>query len=157
MNDKKEILGVSLGGPERKYRFVEMSAYDGMRIYHSYLAVLFSQLAKFNEFFKAADEEAGEEPGVRFDVAGALRFLSQVLPWDKVEELAAAMLPGCEIEIGGQVHHNDDPTGIGPYFQGKPREVYVALFYAMCANFEDDLHPFMEALEGLRGEDDSNQ
>jgi len=156
MNDKKEIVGANLGGPERKYRFVLMTAYDGMRIYHSYLAVLFSQLAKFNQFFKQAEQdEAGEDDEIRFDVAGCLKFLAEILPWDKVEELSKVMLPFCEIEIDGVTHQNDDATGLGEYFQGKPREVYIALFYAMCANFEDDLSPFLEALEGLRGGSDS--
>lgn len=142
MGNSVRITGKNLDGTEREYLFQLMSAYDGVRLFHEYLKQLFKLMSQAGDLFQE-DKETGS---VYFDVSAGMTMLKEILPWEKIEDLAKSLLKDCTIYAGGKEFKNEDPSGIGDFFQGKPRELYTALFYGLCANFPDELDPFLKAL-----------
>ena len=151
--DFAKITGKNLEGEKREYLFKLMDAFEGTKLFHEYLDRLFTLISKVGELFEETED------GINFHVGEGMKLIKEVLPWDKIEELSKALLVGCEITIHNAIESqkflNDVESGIGDFFRGRPREVYTAIFYGLCANFEDEMRPFMEAL-GIN-EDDSSQ
>jgi hypothetical protein len=147
--DFAKITGKNLEGEKREYLFKLMDAFEGTKLFHEYLDRLFTLISKVGELFEETED------GINFKVGEGMKLIKEILPWEKIEELSKALLVGCEIRVDGKKFMNDSENGIGDFFRGRPREVYTAIFYGLCANFEDEMRPFMEAL-GIN-EDDSSQ
>ena len=147
--DFAKITGKNLEGDKREYLFKLMDAFEGTKLFHEYLDRLFTLISKVGELFEETED------GINFKVGEGMKLIKEILPWDKIEELSKSLLVDCEIRADGKKFVNNSENGIGDFFRGRPREVYTAIFYGLCANFEDEMRPFMEAL-GIN-EDDSSQ
>lgn len=147
--DFAKITGKNLDGEKREYAFKLLNAYDGTKLFHEYLDRLFDLVSKIGELFEETED------GLNFHLGEGMKLIKEVLPWDKIEELSEKLLSGCEIHANGKKFLNDVENGIGDFFRGRPREVYTAIFYALCANFEDEMRPFLEALNIETGKDSS--
>lgn len=147
--DFAKITGKNLDGQERVYNFKLMNAFDGAKLFHEYLERLFQFFAKLGELFEETED------GVNFHVSEGMKMIKEIFPWEKIEELSKTLLVGCDIHADGKKFVNEVESGIGDFFRGRPRELYAAIFYALAANFEDEMRPFLEALGIL--EIDSNR
>ena len=145
--DTAKITGKNLDGETREYVFKLLNAFDGAKLFHEYLDRLFDLVSRVGELFEETED------GINFHVGEGMKLIKEVLPWEKIEELSSKLLVGCEIRSDGKKFLNDVESGIGDFFRGRPREVYTAIFYGLCANFEDEMRPFLEALNIETGND----
>lgn len=131
----KEVDGKTLSGEPRKYTFNLLDAETGLRLFHEYAGVIFSNKDMITQISTGGDATA----------LSIIGLLPRVLPWDKIKELAAALLNGAKIDINGTVCSVGE-TGIGYYCEGDPLELYTALFYAIKANYPKYIDPLFQAV-----------
>ncbi|MCP4712575.1 MAG: hypothetical protein GY869_28455 [Planctomycetes bacterium] len=124
-----------------------MDAATGLKIFHETLPVLAGLIPVAQEAL--TDLKDGE---INFDAVAIVKTLPELVTWEKIQELAGAMLAGAVAEIDGK-ENTIGETGIGEYTEGDPMEVYTAIFYAMAANYPKYIDPFLTTVAA----DDSSQ
>jgi hypothetical protein len=152
---KRTIKGKDLQGTERTYTFELMTQKRAFQLFHEFSAEI--QLMAPMIVGNIIDDKK-EEPG-EFDALAlskdALRLIEcfpMVLSWDRIVELNKFMLANCTIQTGDEII-TMDKQGFGGL---DPIGSYMALFYAIIANYEPLVAPLLVAL-GEQGEKDTSQ
>jgi len=145
---QRTISGRNIQGDERTYTFDLMNAKEGTRIFHEYVSVIVQLLPDGASLSNLGD-------GLELDIKQLIADLEVMLPFEKLEKLAASLLGGGSVEIDGKLF-DIDPDGFGEYALGDPIEVYTAILYAFKANYPKYIDPLFESLEANQGDPDSD-
>lgn len=156
----KKITGKTLDDQERTYAFKLLGYKDGVKLQHQYASIAVTAYQHFKNIFQAqVDSTQDNEKSVDTDKKGAADFLgiiTQILNWERTEELATKLLAGTTIsgenDEGEPFSLTCDKDGFCELFGRDFIELYTAIFYAAIANYPKYLLPFLDT-----DDDDSTQ
>ena len=135
MKETKTILGRNGLGRMRRYTFRILDTIHGLQLIEQYKALLGEQIPLAMDLFKGCfetNEEKVQEPSlVRIAQALENEVIAEVLTPLRLAELKNLLLQDAEI----------DGVSCDRVFSSNDQELYIALLYAVVANFQDYL-PF---------------
>jgi hypothetical protein len=88
-------------------------------------------------------EQPNDNSEISLDSAtDVIQLIPQVFTWDRLEDIAKNCLAGATID-----DYELDADGFCDLFQEDVAEFYVAIFYAMLANYPKYILPFLDGDE----------
>lgn len=149
---KRTINGRNLSGENREYTFHLMSARTGLDVFHNFSAEcqLFGPML-VERLSASKDTDPGDfDPSeIKQEALELVQYFPIVTTWNRLKILNREMLAGCVVKTADRTI-TFDKEGFGDL---DPIECYLALFYAIVANYEPYIAPLLGALDG-QGETD---
>ena len=144
-NIESVIKGQNVSGETREYTFLLMDAETSTQLFHEWAPTvtgIYKELVAM--IGRMRGEDLAEFVFSAQNIISVLEEVPKMIPWDIIKDWASKMLPNHKVEIDGTEYVAGE-NGFTDYL-GDPLEVYVALVYAMMANYPQYVTPFLAAL-----------
>lgn len=146
---RKIINGFDVKGSPLKIEIDTAGVRAGLEIFHEYSVIAMVSLPRLREVFQGfvlspeSPDQAATVGKVFYEL---IRVVNTILDADRIFALAGKLLKGAQ--VGDQVC---DENGMCPAFDEDPILVYVAVFWALVANYPKYFGPFSMAIEPPAG------
>jgi len=139
------INGKNMYDEPRTYKFKIMNAMVGTELFHMHAPTMVGIYREMHRLIHKIKGGSIEDMIYSTEnIMMVLEHIPDMIPWEMVKDWAAKMLAGHTLTIDDETFTADE-TGFSEY-SGDPLEVYVALLYAMLANYPKYVGPFLATL-----------
>jgi hypothetical protein len=140
----KTIKGKNHTGTERTYQFNILNNKEGVKLFHQYCSIVATAFPYLKDYLQSlVDSFMGkeEDPDSKKDKTDVdiVALIPQIFTWDKMEDLAKRLMSKAKID-GKEL----DEDGFCELFNEDIIEFYVALFWAIVANYPKYILPFLD-------------
>lgn len=132
-----------LNGEERSYQFYELTQKYGSELFHKYVLLIVTQWGRVQDILSSELAENLKNKKITEQVSTIAEVLPELLSWDNIQELAEMLLSNHIVECEGEKYTagNDGFSAMND-----PLEIYLAIFFAMCANWPKYFAPLLQTV-----------